>query len=72
MQDLQLSKRDLWVEANLNNKGRMYGFGAEGLVMKQHARHSFSATRSSFVNNYDPWEMAQRLNGSVYKAVEEA
>ena len=52
-QDLQLSKRDIWVEANLNNKGRVYRFGAKGLVIKQHARHSFSATRSFFVNNYD-------------------
>jgi len=50
----------------------MYGFGAEGVVMKQRARHSFSATRSSSVNNYDPREMGQRLNESVHKATEEA
>jgi len=37
MQDLQLFERDLWVETSLNNKRRPYGFGAEGLVMKQHA-----------------------------------
>jgi len=50
----------------------VYGFGTEGVVMKQHARHLFSMTWSSSVNNYDPREMAQRLNESVYKAEEEA
>ena len=70
-QDLPLSECDIWVEANLNNKGCVYGLGAEGVVMKQHARHSFSTTRSS-VNNYDPREMAKRFNESVQKAAEEA
>ena len=63
---------DIWVQANLNNKGRVYGFGSEGVVMKQRARHSFSAARSSSVNNYDPREMAQRFNESVQKAAEDA
>uniref|UniRef100_A0A7C9E657 Uncharacterized protein n=1 Tax=Opuntia streptacantha TaxID=393608 RepID=A0A7C9E657_OPUST len=70
-QDLSLSECDLWVEANLN-KGHVYGLNAERLVMKQCARHSFSVTRSSSVNNYNPREMAQRLNESVYKVAEEA
>ena len=50
----------------------IYGFGAQGLVMKQHTWHSFSTTHSSFVDSYDAWEMAQLLNESVYKAAEEA
>jgi len=48
----------------------MYEFDAEGLVMKQHARHSFSICSSS-INNYDAQEMEQPLNESVYKAAEE-
>ena len=72
MQDLQLFERDLWVETSLNNKRRPYGFGAEGLVMKQHAWHSFFATRFSSVNNYDARETVQWLNESMYKAAEEA
>ena len=71
-QDLPLSKYDLWVEANLNNKGCVYGFGVEGLVMNQRAQRSFFVTQSSSVNNYDPREMVQRLTESVYKAVNEA
>ena len=56
---------------NLNNKGCVYGFGCEGLVMKQQSRQSTSA-RSSSVNNYDAHEMAIRLNESVAKATEDA
>jgi len=33
-----ISERDFWVAQNLNNKGRMYGFGSEGLVMKEQVR----------------------------------
>ena len=39
--------------------------------MRQQARRSTS-TRSSSVNNYDARKMAQRLNGSVAKAAEDA
>jgi len=49
----------------------MYGFGAEGVVMKQRSRLSVSS-RSSSVNNYDAREMAMRLNESAVKAAEEA
>jgi len=66
-----ISERDLWVAQNLNNKGRVYGFGSVGLVMKQQSRRSTSA-RSSSVNNYDAREMAKRLNESVAKAAKDA
>jgi len=69
--DEPLLERDFWVVQNLNNKGRVYGFGSEGLVMRQQSRQSMPA-RSSSVNNYDACEMAQGLNGSVTKAAEEA
>ena len=36
-QDLALSECDVWVEAKLNNKGRVYGFGAEGVMMNYKA-----------------------------------
>ena len=49
----------------------MYGFGAEGIVMKQRSRLSVSCRLSS-VNNYDAREMAIRLNKSALKVVEEA
>jgi len=70
--DLPLSECVLWVEANLSNKGCVYGFGVEGLMMKQHAQCSFSVTQSSSVNNYDPREMVLWLNESVHKAAAEA
>ncbi|KAJ8444332.1 hypothetical protein Cgig2_019890 [Carnegiea gigantea] len=53
------------------SKGCVYGFGAEGVLMKQRSRLSAS-TRSSSVHNYDAREMAMRLNESVAKAAEEA
>jgi len=56
---------------NLNNKGRVYGFGSKGLVMKQQSRRSTS-TRSSSVNNYGAHKMAIRLNKSIAKAAEDA
>ena len=70
-QNPPLSERDIWVQGNLNSKGRVYGFGAEGVVMKERSRLSVS-TRSSSVHNYDAREMAMRLNESAVKAAEEA
>jgi len=49
----------------------MYGFGAEGAVMKQRSHLSVSSLSFS-VNNYDAREMAIRLNKSVVKVAEEA
>ena len=69
--DEPVMERDFWVAQNLNNKGRVYGFGSEGLVMKQQSCQSTSAWSSS-VNNYDAHEMATRLNESVVKAVKDA
>ncbi|KAJ8450676.1 hypothetical protein Cgig2_021148 [Carnegiea gigantea] len=66
-----LSERDIWVQGNLTSKGRVYGFGAEGVVMKQRSRLSVSS-RSSSVNNYDARKMEMRLNESAVKAAEEA
>ncbi|KAJ8446124.1 hypothetical protein Cgig2_000921 [Carnegiea gigantea] len=62
-QNPPLSERDIW--------GHVYGFGAEGVVMKQRSRLSVS-THSFSVHNYDAREMAMRLNESAVKAVEEA
>ncbi|KAJ8443079.1 hypothetical protein Cgig2_004284 [Carnegiea gigantea] len=70
-QNPPLSERDIWVQGNLTSKGRVYGFGTEGVVMKQQSRLSAS-TRSSSVHNYDAREMAMRLNESAVKAAEEA
>jgi len=33
-----LLEHDFWVAQNLNNKGCVYGFGCEGLVMRQQSR----------------------------------
>ena len=66
-----ISEPDFWVAQNLNNKGHVYGFGSEGLVIKQQSRRSTSA-QSSSVNNYDTHEMAMRLNESIAKAAEYA
>jgi len=50
--DLPISECDSWVQDNLNNKGHVYGFGAEKLVMKLQSPLSMFA-RSSSINNYD-------------------
>ncbi|KAJ8420485.1 hypothetical protein Cgig2_007797 [Carnegiea gigantea] len=63
-QNPPLSERDIWVQGNLTSKGRVYGFGTEGVVMKQWSRLSAS-TRSSSVHNYDACKMAMRLNESA-------
>ena len=70
-QNPPLSERDIWVQGNLTSKGRVYGFGAEGVVMKHRSRLS-ALTRSSSVHNYDARDMTMRLNESVVKAAEEA
>jgi len=70
-QNPPLSERDIWVQGNLTSKGRVYGFGAERVVMKEQSRLSAS-TRSSFIHNYDAREIAMRLNESAVKAAEEA
>ena len=56
--DLSLSECDIWVQANLNNKGHVYGFAVMWLVMKQQSWLSVS-TRSSSINYCDAREMAQ-------------
>lgn len=66
-----LSKHDIWVQGNLTSNGHVYGFGAEGVLMKQRSRLLVSS-RSSSVNNYDAHELAMRLNESAFKAAEEA
>ncbi|KAJ8429167.1 LOW QUALITY PROTEIN: hypothetical protein Cgig2_010117 [Carnegiea gigantea] len=66
-----LSYRGIWAQGNLTSKGCVYGFGAEGVVMKQRSHLSVSS-RSSSVNNYDARKMATRLNESAVKATEEA
>ncbi|KAJ8444141.1 hypothetical protein Cgig2_029916 [Carnegiea gigantea] len=66
-----LSEHDIWVQGNLTREGCVYGFGAEGVVMKQRSHLSLSS-RSPSVNNYDAREMAMRLNESAIKAAEEA
>ncbi|KAJ8439327.1 hypothetical protein Cgig2_022464 [Carnegiea gigantea] len=64
-----LSEQDIWVQGNLTSKGRVYGFGAEGVLMKQRSRLSAS-TRSSSVHNYDAREMAMRLNEGVRRRLD--
>ena len=49
----------------------MYGFGAEGVVMKLQSHLSVSS-RPSTVDNYDAREMAMKLNESAIKAADEA
>ena len=66
-----LSEHDIWVQGNLTSKVRVYGFGAEGVLMKQRSRISV-LSRSSSVNNYDARKMAIRLNESAVKAMEKA
>ncbi|KAJ8443706.1 hypothetical protein Cgig2_032329 [Carnegiea gigantea] len=57
-QGLAVSERDMWLEANKDSKGHIYGFGSE------------VSTRSSSVKNYDAREMATRLNESVSNQLE--
>ena len=38
--NVSISKRDFWVAQNLNNKGYVYEFGFEGVIMKQQSRRS--------------------------------
>ena len=66
-----LSERDIRVQGNLTGKGRVYGFGAEGVVMKQRS-HLLVSSRSSSINKYDARLMAMRLNESAVKAAEKA
>lgn len=66
-----LSEHYIWVQGNLNTKGRVYGYGVEAVVITQQSYLSVS-TRSSSINNYDARKMTTRLNESVSKAVEDA
>lgn len=69
LQGPALSERDMWVQANHDSKGRVYGFGSEGSKLKSIAQLSVS-TRSSSVKNYDAREIAACLNESVSNQLE--
>lgn len=64
-----LSERDIWVQGNLR-QGLVYGFGAEGVVMKWQCLSV--SNPSSSINNYEARKMAIRLNESVSKVAKEA
>ncbi|KAJ8423655.1 hypothetical protein Cgig2_033909 [Carnegiea gigantea] len=60
---------DIWVQANHDSNGRVYGFGSKNSKPKCMARLLVS-TRSSSVENYDAGKMAMRFNESVSNQVE--
>ena len=66
-----LSKHKIWVLENLDSRGCVYDFGAEGVLMKWQSRLSVSIYSTS-TNNYDAHELATSLNDSACKAAKEA
>ncbi|KAJ8421116.1 hypothetical protein Cgig2_026119 [Carnegiea gigantea] len=64
-----LSERDMWVQANQDSKGRVYGFGSEVSKLKSIAQLSVF-TQSSSVKNYDAHDIAMHFNESVCNQVE--
>ncbi|KAJ8428004.1 hypothetical protein Cgig2_028281 [Carnegiea gigantea] len=59
----------MWVQANQDSKGPIYGFGSESSKLKSMARLSVSI-RPSSVKNYDAGDIATRFNESVHNQVE--
>ena len=58
---------ELWVQGNLNKKGRMYGLGLEGMKLK-HLFKSTSTSRGSQEPNV--WQTVTQLNNELSSMTE--
>ena len=63
-----MTPKEFWVKENLDKKGRIYGFGTEGVKLKKSA--TIAASRHSSVEHFDPREQVQLLNQSITKQAE--
>ena len=58
-----MTQEEFWSKGNLDKKGHVYGFGAEGVKLKKLA--TIAAARHSSVEHFDPRQQAQLLNESI-------
>ena len=63
-----MTPEEFWVKENLDKKGRVYGFGTQGVKLKKSA--AIAAARHSSAEHLDPREQAQLLNQSIIKQAE--
>ena len=60
-----MTPEEFWDKENLDKKGRVYGFGMEGVKLKKSTR--IAAARHSSVEHFDPRKQAQLPNQSITK-----
>ena len=63
-----MTQEEFWIKENLDKKGRVYGFGAEGVKLKKSA--TIAAARHSSAEHFDPRQQAQLFNESITKQAE--
>ena len=63
-----MTQEEFWIKENRDKKGRVYGFGTEGIKLKKSA--TIAAARRSSAEHFDPREQAQLLSESIAKQAE--
>ena len=63
-----ITQEEFWIKENLDKKGRVYGFGTEGVKLKKSA--TIAAARHSSAEHFDPRQQAQLFNESITKQAE--
>jgi len=63
-----MTPEEFWVKENPNKKGRVYGFGTEGVKLKKSA--TIAVAHHSSAEHFDPREQARLLNQSITKQAE--
>ena len=65
---LPMTPEEFWLQENLDKKGRVYGFGTEGVKLKKSA--TIASTRHTSAEYFDPREQPQLLGQSISKQEE--
>ena len=63
-----MTQEEFWIKENLDKKGRVYGFGTEGVKLKKSA--TIAAACHSSAEHFNPRQQAQLLNESITKQAE--
>lgn len=63
-----MTQEEFWIKENLDKKGRVYGFGADGVKLNKSA--TIAAAHHSSAEHFDPRQQAQLFNESITKQAE--
>ena len=63
-----MTQEEFWIKENPDKKGRVYGFGTEGVKLNKST--TLAAARHSSTEHFDQRGQAQLLNQSITKQAE--